>query len=125
MSKNHPLIYEKIYSAALRLLYPLTPNEMYTTIVNEAKKLVNAKHGTIFLLEANKLKRVYASTPIIYQVKPRKKGNTFRVYDKLKPYILSYEQLMQLHPEFKKIHVGSDMGIPLTYGNKTIGVLSV
>lgn len=119
------IVYEKIYSAALKLLYQLTPEKTYATIVNEAKKLVDAKHGTIFLVEKDTLKRVYATSPILYEITPRESGFTSKVYKKNLPYLLSKNDLLKLHPEFKKLNVGSDIGVPLTYSNKTIGVLAV
>ncbi len=118
-------IYERIYNSALKLLHPLIPEKAYETIVEEAKKLVNAKDGTIFLLEKDGLKRVYASNHQIYKVNPRKRGLTFNVYKHDKPYFLTGEDLGRLHPEFKKMHFGSDIGVPLTYNDQTVGVLSV
>jgi signal transduction histidine kinase len=117
--------YKKIYASALKLLYQLTPEQTYETIVEEAKKLIKAKYGTIILFQNNNLKRVYASSPLIYEVTPRKKGKTFKVYKNQEPYLLSQKKLFQLHPEFKKLNVGSDMGVPLTFSNKTYGVLSL
>lgn len=117
--------YGKIYVSALKLLYQLTPHKAYATIVQEAKKLVGAKHGTIFLVENNELKRVYATSELLYNIFPRRGGFTNQVYTKLQSYILTRDELISLHPEFKNLFVGSDIGVPLTYSNQTIGVLAV
>jgi signal transduction histidine kinase len=124
-SSHTPTVYEEIYSSALKLLNPLSAEKTYKIIVEEAKRLVGAKHGTIFLIENKQLKRVYASSSILYRIHPRKRGKTFHVYKDHVPYILSPTELTKAHPEFKELHFGSDMGVPLTYGNKTFGVLAV
>lgn len=88
-------------------------------------KLVGAKYGSIFLPKNGVLERAYASSPALYQIKTRKKGKTYTVYKSKTPYILQLKGLQKIHPEFIDLGVESDIGIPLSYGNITIGVLSV
>lgn len=119
------VVYEKIYNAALKLLYQLTPEKTYSTIVNEAKKLVGAVHCSIFLFEDGELKRVFTSSPELSQIKNRKNGRLFSVYKTQKPSIVSSEQLIRIHSKFRDIHFGSSSVVPFTYNNKTLGVLSL
>lgn len=117
--------YGKIYSSLLKLFNQVTPETIYKTIINEAKKLIGAKYGSIFLVEDDELKRVYASSPVFNLVRPRKRGFTYRVYKKQMPYIITRKKSIELHPELIKLNLGSDIGVPLTHNNKTIGVLSL
>jgi signal transduction histidine kinase len=118
-------IYEKVYAAALRLLYQHTPEKTYSTIVKEAMKLVGAKYGSLFLFPQGNVIRAYASHDALYQIIPRKKGHTWNVYSIQNPYILHGNKLKSLHPEIERLHIGTDIGIPLAYNDKTFGVLSV
>lgn len=123
--KSSDINYEEIYDSALKLLYQLTPEKTYTTIVNEAKKLVGAIHCSIFLFEDGELKRVFTSYPYLHQIKTRKQGKLFSVYKTQKPYIISSKKLTGIHSEFKDISFGSSIAVPFTYSNKPFGVLSL
>lgn len=118
-------IYEKIYHSALDLFHSLTPEKAYEAIVKGAKKLIGAKHGSIFLVEDDELKRVYASSPLFNLIRPRKRGFTYRVYKKQQPYILIRGKFIKAHPELAKLNLGSDIGVPLIYNSKTLGVLTL
>ncbi len=117
--------YGKIYDSALRLLHQLNSEKTYSTIIEEAKKLVGGKHGTIHLMENNTLKRVYASSPLMYKVTPRIKGFAMQAYKTNMPFLVSSEELLKIHPEFKKLNVGSDLIVPLQYSDKPLGVLAI
>jgi signal transduction histidine kinase len=118
-------VYERVYAAALKLLYQHTPEKTYATIVKEAMKLVGAKYGSLFLFPQGDVIRAYASHDSLYQITPRKKGHTWNVYSVQKPYILHFKKLKSLHPEIAKLHIGTDIGVPLSYNDKPFGVLSV
>jgi signal transduction histidine kinase len=116
---------EKIYQSALKFLVPQTIEETYMTVVNEAMKLVNASHGSIFIPQGNEIIRVYTSTPFLYKIKARKGGVTENVIKTGSFRLLSGKKLEKNHPAFKEIRVGSDITIALNYGHITIGALSV
>lgn len=114
-----------VYESALKLLVPREVDETYAAVVNEGMKLVGAKHGSIFVPDNNKLKRIYTSTKRLYKVTPRKNGWTYKVYNTRTAVLRSGEELAKDHEEFKKNAVGADILIPLTYGHIAIGTLSV
>lgn len=118
-------ILEKVYSSGLKFLVPLTTGETYSLIVQEAIKLVKADNGTIFIEQQGELKRVYASSPVFYKIKPRKKGFTYKVFKNRIPLILSNKQIEKIHPQFKQTKTRSDIIVPLYYKSKSIGVISV
>lgn len=117
--------YQQIYLSALKLLYPHTPERTYSTIVQEAMKLVSAKYGSLFLFVDDQIKRVYSSDEILYQTVPRTKGHTWRTYKTQKPYYLDIGKIKNLHPEIERLNISTDIGIPLCYNDKAFGVISV
>lgn len=123
--KNSENILEKIYKASLRFLNQLTPSETYAAIVEEAKKLVQAESGSMFLNTDNGFERVYATNPLLYKVKPRKKGHIYSVYTSGKPMVTEIKDLEVIHPQLKKMGTKSVIFIPLSYKNHSIGVLTV
>lgn len=121
-------ILEKIYNACLKFLVPLTPEEMYATIVEEAVKLVDGKHGSILLASNGNLERVYATSDIFYTIKPRKRGIRYQVFEKRTPKILHAKNTKLLekeYPGFKEAKGRSVIFIPLYYKNESIGLLSI
>lgn len=118
-------VLEKIQRAAIKFLFPLTAEETYQIIVEEAMKLSRADFGHILLFQDDRLKRVYASDKIFFQIENRKKGFMFSVFKKRQPLILNIEDVAQIHPLLKSINVKSILGIPLSYRNKSVGVLGL
>ncbi len=118
-------ILEKIYDASLSFLIPVTLDETYKVIVEEAMKLVNGEFGSIFLGEKGDLVRVYATTDEFYKVVPRKQGFTYKVFSDRKPTVLSSVDMDKAHPEFKIIGTRSDIMIPLSLNDKSMGVLTI
>ena len=116
---------ERVHDSAVKFLVPLTLEELYSIIVHEAMRLVKAKYGSIFLAENGKLVRVYASSPLLYKVNPRRKGLTYQVYKTNQPMVLTSEKMEKIHPKLKVLQVCSDIMIPLSYKNQSIGVLTV
>jgi signal transduction histidine kinase len=116
---------EKIYKASLKLLMPILPDETYKIIVDEAIKLVDADSGVIYLFSDSVFKPVYASAPILYEIKPRRGGNNYKAFTKKKPIIAPISDIGKAHPELKSRPIGAAIFIPLSYGNKSIGVLTL
>ena len=118
-------ILEKIYNSGLKFLVPLNPQETYELIVKEAMKLVRAELGSIYIYEGGELKKVYASSPLLYNIKPRKNGITYSVFKTRKPRILTHDVIEEIHPEIQDTLARSDIILPLAYKNKSVGVLTV
>ncbi len=116
---------QKIYNSALRFLTPLSLQDTYRIIIEEAKKLVDAKYASIFVMENDNFIRIATTDPILKKIIPRKRGITYKVYKKGKPYLSSNTRLSYIHPEFKKLGIGSEVSISLSYNDITLGVLSV
>jgi K+-sensing histidine kinase KdpD len=116
---------ERIHKAGLRFLVPLTSDETYKTIAEEAMKLVKADYATIYLERDGVLERVYASSPKVKHINIRQNGFTYQAFSSHNPYVVSEKKLQKIHPEVTKLGVKSTILIPLTYKNKSIGVLSV
>ena len=121
-------ILEKIHKAGLKFLVPLSPEETYKLITEEAIKLVKADYGSILLEEDGKLKRVYASSPQFYQIKPRRRNIMHTVYKTQKSIILNSKDLKgiaKIHPQIEKIGIHSDLITALSYRHRPIGVITI
>lgn len=115
----------EVHESALKLLVPHSVEETYATVVNEAMKLVGAKHGSIFVPEDGKLKRVHTSTKELYMIVPKENGLIYKAFRDHRSYLRSGEDLADQFRLFKKLKVGTNMLVPLTYAHITIGTLSV
>lgn len=118
-------ILENINRASIKFLEPLTPEELYKTIVEEVIKLVKAEYGSILLVKNGEFKRVYASSPLAYQTINRKRGNTYKAFTTGKVIISDIQEAGRYHPELKKLGIKTSVFIPLSYQRKAIGVLTV
>lgn len=116
---------EKIHKASLKFLIPLTPEETYKTIVEEALKLVNGEDGTIFLEKEGKLQNVFGFSHQASKLVPRKRGFTFTSFSKRKAFVLRVDEWGKFHPGVQKKGVKSAIFIPLFYRRKSKGVLIV
>lgn len=118
-------ILEKIQTAGLKFLVPLTLEETYQTIVQEAIRLIDAEYGSILLEENSQWKRVYSSSKLANKTENRKKGNTYKAFAENKVIIAHIKETARFHPELKKQGVKSSIYIPLTYKDKALGVLTI
>lgn len=123
-------VLERIYKSALKFLVPLTPEETYETIVKEAINLAGTGEGSIFLPDSGTkdLRRVYTSNPGLYKLKARKRGITYRTFKTRQAAVVTkkeIEQLYKVHPMLKEMETKSIVSVPLSYRNKSIGVLSL
>lgn len=116
---------EKIRLSALRFLVPLDLSQTYELIVSEGMKLVGADYGSILLEKKGKLQRVYASDPAFYKIKIQKGDLMYEVLKKKQPLPLTRQEIAKIHPEIKQTPVNSDIIIPLSYRNKTVGILTL
>lgn len=124
MDKDSAIL-EKIYKASLKLLVPNTLDEVYSTIVDEAIKLVNADSGTIHLKQNGEFKVVYSTVPTFYSVKARKRGNVYQVFISQKTRMIDIHDVEKVHPQMRNLGIKSAILIPLSYQKKPLGVLAV
>ncbi len=121
-------ILEKIHRATLKFLTPLTPDETYTIVGQEAQKLVGGEHSTIYLLEDRELVRAYSSLPSLFRISGKERDIRYDVIKNKKPAILSLsfmKKLKKKYPFMGKVYNRSALMIPLSYKHETIGLLSV
>lgn len=116
---------ERIYRSVLKLMDALTLEDVCKRAVEEGCRLVDAKQGSIFWHENGKLKKVYTNVPKKEQLEPRPGGNVLAVFNARKPRFLSLETIQQGHPHFQNMPVRSITLIPLSYANKSLGVMSL
>jgi K+-sensing histidine kinase KdpD len=118
-------IIEKINKIAVKFLQPLTPEETYILIIKEAKKLVGAEYGSIYLQQNGDLEKVYSSLPLLYKIKARKRGYTYKAFKERKSFVVDIEKVLKIHPRLKNLGIKSTIYMPLYYRNKSIGALSL
>ncbi|MEK7605323.1 MAG: GAF domain-containing sensor histidine kinase [Patescibacteria group bacterium] len=118
-------ILQQISISALKFLVPLTTEETYKIIVSEAEKIIGADFGTIFLQEQGELRRVYADAAFFSRLKPRPRGFTYDTFTKNQPKLIDVRKEKNFHPAIKKRGIKSIVYVPLSYKDKTIGVLIV
>lgn len=118
-------ILESIYRAGLKFLTPLNLAATYAVITEEAVKLVKASYGSIFLGQAEVLQWVYSTLPFPDPLRVKKKGYLNESYKTCTPLIIDTEEVLENYPKLKSVGVKSMIFIPLSYRNKSIGVLVV
>ncbi len=94
-------------------------------IAEKARIIMNGKYSSVFKMVNGQVERIYASSPILFKLKPRPSGNTALAYKEFKSYLLNKNQLIEIHPEFENFQAGSDISVPLYYKNEVFGVLSI
>lgn len=118
-------IIEKINKSVVRLLEPISTDEMYNILVDEAVNLVNADEGLIIMQENGILRNVYASTPGARAVRPRKNGYAYKAFTEQKAFVIHTSDFELHDPSTAKQGIRSILFIPLSYKGKAIGVLAV
>lgn len=118
-------ILEEINKSAIKLLVPLTTEETYKIIVEEAKKIIGGDYGSILLAENGTLQRVYTNAEFLREVKPRKAGNAFQTFITNELHVLNSDTIEKYSPVYKKYGIKSLVHIPLSYEDKSIGVLTI
>ena len=114
----------KIYQSIINSLYANTEENVYKVIGAEVKKLVKAKYSSIYLFKNGFLHRVWASSPILYIVSNRPRGIIYKAFKAKKSFLIRAKEIIKIHPQFQLIGAGASLGIPLTYRNRTIGLLT-
>lgn len=118
-------ILEQINRSAVRFLQPLTPEYTYIAIVEEALKLVSGDEGYIALMKRGELEVVYAYPKSLWSIKIRKRGFSYTAYSERKAFVTYPEDFKEVHPELVKAGIRSTIFIPLSYKNKSFGVINI
>lgn len=118
-------ILEKIYNSTLRFLEPLDSTSTYTTIVDEAVRLVGAVYASIILSENGELVRSYSSSHHAYRTLTRKRGFTYEAFKTGEVVIADITEMEKFHPELREQGIKTTVFIPLSYKKQAIGVLTI
>lgn len=113
------------YKASLELLEVTSLDQAYKVIVKWALKFVDAEFGSIFEVHNHQPIRVYSNSKALFNIIPRKTGGTYLAYKHSEAYIKNVNTLEKYHPTLSKLGISTDISIPLNYGSKRFGVLSV
>lgn len=121
------LALRQIQRSALKFLQPKTLSQTYRIIVDEAVKLVGAKHGIITIEKDKNLVPVYFSAPPDYQVIPRKRGYNYFAHTTGKIICINRKQMDQARPEYANnfTDINSVIFIPLRTKDHAVGVLGL
>lgn len=122
---DYQKVLENLNASAIKLMETQSLETLAATIVNEARKLVGAEHGSIFIEQDDKLERIYTSSPILHHAKIRKKGFTERAFRQRTVTLLQGKKLLTSNPKVQQMNVKSLVMIPLTHRTQSIGVLSM
>jgi signal transduction histidine kinase len=116
----------KVHAAVVKLLLPITMDNVYKEIVNQGVQLAEGKYGPIFLFNNSKntFTRAYTTVPKKLQFIPKPKGNTHWVYTYNKPRFVTREELLSTHDDIDP-NIHSVILIPLSHQKKKLGVLSL
>lgn len=125
-------ILERIHSAALRFLLPLSLAEVYKVIVQEAIKLVNAQYGSLLVKDKENLVRVFTTLPPTIVSKRRiykqaiipKEGFTYKCFTEQKALVKRSREY-NTTKDMWEAGLLSSIFIPMAYKRKSIGVLVV
>jgi signal transduction histidine kinase len=119
-------ILENINTASLRFLEPLTLDETYARVVQEALKLVSGDDGFIVRQKDDTFITVYGSSPAAANYKVRQRGNSYKAFTSHKALIMHEEEIQKVDPDsLKKNKIHSVIFIPLSYKGDSEGVLVI
>lgn len=116
---------KKLNQASLKLLTPLPLDRMCKTIVEEARKLVDAEYGSVFLAQSGTLQRVYSSSDVFYKIHIKQSGYVYKSFRNRKAYSINIRKIEKTYPEIKALGITHLMMIPLSYKNDCVGVLVI
>jgi K+-sensing histidine kinase KdpD len=115
-------ILEKINKACLKFLVPLSLEDTYATIIEEALRLVACDDGMIVRNYDGQLKTVYGSTPVTASYKVRTQGNSYKAITEHKAIVMQRDEIKKMNPK-KDNPIRSVIFLPLSYKNSSEGVI--
>ncbi len=116
---------EELCDAVLKIIQPLSQQDLHKEITEQVCRLIDGKHASIFGYEKDALKRLHTTTPMLHAVIPRKNGLTACTFRKRKAYIRTMVDGKRTYPMFGKLRVGSGIFFPIHDNKKTLTVISV
>ncbi len=118
-------ILAQVHKSALKFLTHVSEEKTFETISKEARNIVGAEYGSVFLDGKGKLERVYANSDSIAQIKIKKRGFVYKCYKTGRSLVVTPKEVRILNKKLVRLGIKSIVLFPLIYQQKTIGVLSV
>src|SRR5438105_12940 len=106
---------EKINQSTLKILTSQSLAEMCKTIVEEARNLVHAQQGIIYLHQDERLKLAYASSENLQKIKNINKEYLQRIFNQEEITILTGENLKKIDSSTIQSEINTIIVIPLLY----------
>ncbi len=116
-------ILKRINKSALKFLEPLSLTKTFSVIVHEAIRLVGADEGLIILESRGELQKMYAYPKSANKAVIRRRGFAYKAFKKQKAFLIQQKDFEKNDPRAAEKGVESILFIPLSYKNKSIGVL--
>ncbi len=116
-------ILQTINQSAFKLLAAQSLEELSKTIVEEAKELVGADYGSIFLLGKHKLEKIYTSNAELQKAGLSKKGYAEQAFRTRSTALLTKADIQKIDPRIGKLGVKSLVILPLSHKTESIGIL--
>lgn len=118
-------ILQTINQSAFKLLASQSLEELSETIVEEAKELVGANFGSIYLLGKHKLEIIYTAHPTLQRVTLNKKGYVEKSFRTRATILLNQKEIQGIDPRIEELNIKSLIILPLSYKTESIGILII
>ncbi|GEM_PF-601706 len=117
-------VLKRINALSLAFLASHTLEDIFQVVSREGRLFFNAQYCSIYLEEQGELKKVYASSPTLANVRLRsKKSYTYQSFRTHKTFVVGIEDFEKNYPEMKQLGIQTAIFVPFTYQKKSVGVL--
>lgn len=116
---------QKLSGISNQFLKPLSLEDTYQVLLQEAKRTFDAHEGSIFLRFHKRWHRVYSTVTEEEQIDPKAYGYSYHVFTTHMPLLVQRKQFIKSHPEVKKATMQLIIIVPLHYNNQSLGIISL
>ena len=115
---------EKIIKVKEHLMLPLSLEEIYKDIVEEAVSFFSATYASLTLYQNENFHRVYSTLPIAFVTKNRRKGNLYKAFIEKKVQVAHISDTEKAHPELHEMGIETSIFVPILEREAVLGVLT-
>lgn len=115
---------EKILHVKEHLMLPLSLEEIYKDIVDEAVRFFGATYASLTLYQNEAFQRVYSTMPIAFVTTNRKAGNLYKAFVDKKIQTAHISETEKAHPELKEMGIETSIFVPIIDRGTVLGVLT-
>ncbi len=123
--KKEENILELLNQSTLKLLEAPSLEELCKIITNEARKLVGADYGSLFLFEKGTLQKIYTTSSVLRSTKLKRRGFIEKSFKTRKIVMLRSPETEKYSRPYKMLGIKSVVFLPLTYKSSSIGMLVI